>query len=167
MSSSTADVSTSAWFGLLDLDLPSGASENNHLEQYLREPLEPGVTEPLKWWWERHHIWPELSRMALDYHSVPCASWFFFNSYLNLNSSFVATSTAVERVFSRGHHLLVFTRNCLSAASIRKLLCFGSWCQKDLVRDDDIIKGVEEVMGGKKRKAEDQTSGAVKKVRES
>jgi hypothetical protein len=92
---------------------------------------------------------------------------FFNNSYLNLNSSFVATSTAVERVFSRGRHLLVFTRNHLSAVSIRKLLCFGSWCQKDLVRDDNIIKGVEEVMGSKKRKAEDQTSGAVKKVRKS
>ncbi|KAJ7337718.1 ribonuclease H-like domain-containing protein [Mycena albidolilacea] len=144
MSSSTADMSTSDWFGLLNLDLPSGALENNHLEQYLREPLEPGVTEPLKWWWARHHIWSELSRMALDYHSVP-----------------------FERVFSRGCHLLVFTRNHLNAVSIHKLLRFGSWCQKDLVRDDNIIKGVEEVMGSKKCKAEDQTSGAVKKVRKS
>jgi hypothetical protein len=92
---------------------------------------------------------------------------FFVNSYLNFNPSFVATSTAVERVFSRGRHLLVFTRNRLSTTSIRKLLCFGSCCQKDLVQDDDIIKGVEEVMGSKKRKAEDQNSGAVKKVRES
>ncbi|KAF7371905.1 putative AC9 transposase [Mycena venus] len=49
MSSSTADASASDWFGLLDIDLPSGPSERNHLEQYLSEPLEPGVTEPLKW----------------------------------------------------------------------------------------------------------------------
>ncbi|KAJ7491651.1 hypothetical protein B0H11DRAFT_1662187, partial [Mycena galericulata] len=51
---------------------------------------------------------------------------------------FAATSTAVERVFSRGRHLLVFTRNRLSAKSIRKLLCFGSWSQKDMVRDEEV-----------------------------
>lgn len=71
-------------------------------------------------------------------------------------------------MFSRGRHLLVFTRNRLSAKSIRKLLCFGSWSQKDLVRDEDIVKVIEEQMGigGKKRKAEDQNSGAGKRVRE-
>ncbi|KAF7358238.1 Dimer-Tnp-hAT domain-containing protein [Mycena venus] len=129
MSSSAADASASDWFGLLDIGLPSTPSERNHPEQYLSEPLEPGVTEPLKWWWERRHIWPELSQTALDYHSVP------------------SMSTAVERVFSRGRHLLSFTRNRLTGNSIRKFLCFGSWSQKDLVRDQDVIGAIEELMG--------------------
>jgi hypothetical protein len=78
-------------------------------------------------------------------------------------------------VFSRGRHLLSFTRNRLTGNSIRKFLCFGSWSQKDLVRDSDVIAGIEASMGARatrqkakqKRKAEDQSDGAeqVKKAR--
>ena len=70
--------------------------------------------------------------MALDYLSIP------------------ATSTAVERVFSRGRHILPFTRNRLSASTIRAYLCLGSWCSKNLVGIPEIvsvIKGID-----KKRK---------------
>jgi hAT family C-terminal dimerisation region len=28
----------------------------------------------LKWWYERQHIYPNLSQMALDYHTIPCKS---------------------------------------------------------------------------------------------
>jgi hypothetical protein len=79
----SADASASDWFSLLDIDLPFTSSERNHLDQYLSEPIEPGVTEPLKWWWEQRHIWPELARMALDYHSVPGE----YMSYHRLNAN--------------------------------------------------------------------------------
>ncbi|KAJ7501888.1 hypothetical protein B0H11DRAFT_1713149, partial [Mycena galericulata] len=90
-----------------------------------------------------------------------------------------ATSTSVERVFSQGRHVLVFTRNRLTGASIRKFLCFGSWSRKDLVRDADVIRAIEKTMGSKskgkaKRKlveadlqAEDKGEGSSKKARQA
>ncbi|KAJ7441155.1 hypothetical protein B0H11DRAFT_1723350, partial [Mycena galericulata] len=50
-----------------------------------------------------------------------------------------ATSVAVERVFSHGRRLLHFTRNRMSAASFRRLLCLGSWGRRDLLRINDLI----------------------------
>ncbi|EJD50330.1 hypothetical protein AURDEDRAFT_58105, partial [Auricularia subglabra TFB-10046 SS5] len=63
---------------------------------------------------------PHLSRMALDYLSIP------------------ATSVDVERTFSRGRLLLSHVRNRLSAESTRALLCLGSWLDCSLVKISDI-----------------------------
>ena len=71
--------------------------------------------------------------MALDYLSIP------------------ATSTAVERVFSQGRHLLSFTRNRLSAASIRAYMCLGSWCRQDLVLMEDLVSAVKHNSNKRKR----------------
>jgi len=60
----------------------------------------------------------------------------------------IATSTAVERVFSRGRHLLHFTRNRLAGSALRAHLCLGSWGAHDIYRAEDILVAV----GGKKRK---------------
>jgi hypothetical protein len=68
-----------------------------------------------------------------------------------------ATSTAVERVFSQGRQLLNFTRNRLSASSIRASLCFGDWSRKELVQSSDIVDAI--VSKGKhKRVAETNLS---------
>ena len=64
-----------------------------------------------------------------------------------------ATSTAVERVFSQGRHLLHFTRSRLSASSIRAYLCLGSWARHDLLPMDDLLKTIKE--NSKKRKYRD------------
>ena len=53
-----------------------------------------------------------------------------------------ATSTAVEHVFSQGHHLLPFSHNRLSASSIWAFLCFGSWTHCGLVALDDVVAAV-------------------------
>ena len=55
----------------------------------------------------------------------------------------LATSTAVERVFSQGRQVLYFTRNRLSPASIRSLLCFGDWSRKDLVSMSVIVEAIK------------------------
>lgn len=101
----------------------------NEIDRYLREAVE-NVKEPLRWWFQNRQVYPKLSRMALDYLSTP------------------PTSTAVERVFSRGRQLLPFTRSGLSAASIRTQLCLGSWCRCDLIR----VEEIQAAITGKKRK---------------
>jgi hypothetical protein len=50
----------------------------------------------------------------------------------------VATSTDVERLFSRGRLILSHTRSRLSVASTRSLLCLGSWSLMRLVKDEDV-----------------------------
>ena len=62
---------------------------------------------------------------------------------------FPATSTAMECVFSQGRQLLQFTWNWLSGNSIRALLCFSDWCQKDLVDAHDILKAIRYSSKGK------------------
>ena len=120
--------------------------KSTELEEYLRKPVE-NVKEPLKWWIANRHVYPTLHRMALDYLSIPGELYYTFYSLTNL--SFVATSTAVERVFSQGRQLLSFTRNRLQASSFRMFLCLGSWGRHDLVLFDDVLAAVR---AGSKRK---------------
>ncbi|KAJ7749175.1 hypothetical protein B0H16DRAFT_1211899, partial [Mycena metata] len=54
-----------------------------------------------------------------------------------------ATSVPVERFFSQGRYLLVFTRNRLSGQSIRRFLCFGGWSKRDLVRTEQVVEAVK------------------------
>ena len=101
----------------------------SELDEYLRHPVE-SIKDLLARWYNNRFIYPNLSRMALDYLSVP------------------PTSTAVERVFSLGRGLLQYTRNRLSPASICAYLCLGDWCRNGLVSIDKLVAAVND----KKRK---------------
>jgi hypothetical protein len=95
-------------------------ADNDELQQYLREPTEK-PDDLIAWWLAKASIWPSLARMALDFLAIP------------------ATSTDVERVFSRGHLLLPYVRNRLSAKSTRALLCLGHWSKAGFVKDDVVL----------------------------
>jgi hypothetical protein len=50
----------------------------DELARYLSTVPEDVKNEDvLKWWFERQHIYPNLSRMALDYHTIPCKFSFY------------------------------------------------------------------------------------------
>jgi hypothetical protein len=116
-------------FGNISVAQPSKITE---LDRYLRDPVE-NAANPLMWWVKNRLTYPKLSRMALDYLSVP------------------ASSTAVERVFSLGRRLLPFTRCGLSAATMRTYLCLGSWCRCDLVSVDVLYSAIKESKGRKRK----------------
>ena len=69
---------------------------------------------------------------------------------------FLATSTAVERVFSQGRHLLGFTRNRLNGQSIRRFMCLGSWSSHTLIKDEDLLEAIESNIKGKRERKVDQ-----------
>ena len=74
---------------------------------------------------------------------------------------YTATSTAVERVFSKGRHLLPYTWNRLSASSIRASLCLGDWCRKNLIAMSDVIEAVQHRTGkGKCKRVESDAEAA-------
>jgi hypothetical protein len=121
------------------------AARPHEVDDYLRAPVE-SVTDPLRWWRNNRFVYPTLHRMALDFLSIP------------------ATSTAVERVFSQGRHILPFTRNRLSASTIRAYLCLGSWCRKNLVGIPEIVAIVK---GDNKKRKRDDREGDLYKPQEA
>lgn len=138
-------------------DIPmDGIQEVDELDEYLSQAIEK-VKDPIAWWWNHRQVYPQLSAMALDYLSIPgkCQFATILTSLINI---ILATSTAVERVFSQGRQLLYFTRNRLSPELIRASLCFGYWSCKDLVRMSDIISAISG-KGKGKRVFEEDLSG--------
>ena len=85
------------------LDIPmDDIYDTSELDDYLSKPVEK-VRDPIGWWWHRHASYAKLSKMSLDYLSVPCE--LFHISCSSIKSSAVllpATSTAVECVSHRG-----------------------------------------------------------------
>jgi hypothetical protein len=57
--------------------------------------------------------------------------------------SILATSMAVERVFSQGQHLLSHTRNHMKGKTLHAHLCLGSWVCKGLVDVKDLIQVIQ------------------------
>ena len=49
---------------------PKASHERDELDAYLASGIED-VADPLKWWDEHRSTYPHLSRMALDYLTIP------------------------------------------------------------------------------------------------
>ena len=124
---------------LPSLSAPEQHELRDELDRYLNTDPE-AVGDVLMWWHKRRAMYPYLSRMALDYLTIPGV---FFNSSDTSVSSGVcflpATSVDVERIFSHGRLVLSHVRGRLSAQSTRALLCLGSWSLLGLVKDTDVL----------------------------
>lgn len=111
------------------------------LEDYLATPPIPGITDPIMYW--NHRLEGSncpLAQMALDYLSAPGMSPAHFISIFSNFAIFVlATSTDVERAFSRGGLTVSKLRHSLSDTSTQAATVLGSWCDKGLVPVDEII----------------------------
>jgi len=46
----------------------------------------------LHWWYEHKHVYPNLSRMALDYHAIPCKSLLLFTRAVTHISDYIHSS---------------------------------------------------------------------------
>ena len=91
------------------------------------------------WWYERKHIYPRLSRMAMDYLSIPGKhSLFVVNGFPHPDINLTATSVAVERTFSQGRLVLSHVRSRLCVQSTHALLCVGVWSVLGYVKDSDV-----------------------------
>ncbi|TFY74003.1 hypothetical protein EWM64_g10009 [Hericium alpestre] len=116
-------TNTNIFDNLPALSAPTANDGHDELERYLSTDPKP-IGDALAWWSHPKHAadFPRLSRMALDYLSIP------------------ATSVAVERVFSHGRLLLTHVRNRLSAQTTCVLLCLGNWSLLGLIKDSDVVK---------------------------
>ena len=86
-------------------------------------------------------MYPTLSRMALDYLSIPGMYHIQFSPCFSIYiicTTLAATTVDVERVFSKGRILLPHVRNRLSVQSTRALMCVGVWSKLGYVEDEDV-----------------------------
>lgn len=111
-------------------------SDRDELNDYLESPVDP-TKDALAWWHARRLQFPRLSRMALDYLSIPGASH-SISLWAAADCKPSATSVDVERTFSRGRRLLSHVRSRLSAQTTRAVLCLSDWVRWDLVKSQDI-----------------------------
>lgn len=83
----------------------------NEFQSYLSEPAlgEVSASDMLLWWKDNSKRYPNLSRMAQHYLSIP------------------GTSTSSERLFSSGKELITDRRNRLNEISIQAVQCLKSW----------------------------------------
>jgi len=109
----------------------------NELDHFLSTQTEQ-TDNVLMWWTEHHHVFPRLSRMALDYLSIPGNYSIYFRRCICTDLFSLATSVDVERLFSKGWLLLSHVRSRLSAQSTRSVLCLGSWRLLGLVKNGDV-----------------------------
>jgi hypothetical protein len=116
--------------------VPKPADLRGELDRFLASDIEY-APDVLTWWHERRNSYPRLSRMAIDYLSIP------------------ATSVDVERVFSKGRILLSHLCSRLSVQSTWALMCVGAWSLLGFMKDKDIravttlpeIEGEEKELG--------------------
>ena len=70
-------------------DLPSlkpseDKEPQDELERFLSTERDLNVKDGLRWWVDRKHLYPRLSRMALDYLSIPGKLYSLFAIYFSL-----------------------------------------------------------------------------------
>ena len=94
------------------------------------------------------HPWP----LTIFVYCVSKSSYLYLQ-YINKPSS-LATSTAVECVFSQGWHILHFTWNHLSPSTIHTHLCLGSWACYGLISVANFVKAIQ--LESKRKWAEDE-----------
>ncbi|KAF7761978.1 hypothetical protein Agabi119p4_9970 [Agaricus bisporus var. burnettii] len=94
-------------------------SQSSEVSEYLKVPPEP-VDDPIQWWVKRSGAYPNLSRMAQDYLSIP------------------ASSVDVERLFSRGRVILNHMRNRLDPRMFCAMLCLGEWIGVGVIQYEDL-----------------------------
>ena len=52
-------------------DAPMGPIQaSDELDNYLAQAIER-VQDPIAWWWDHQAVYPQLSKMAFDYLSIP------------------------------------------------------------------------------------------------
>ena len=74
------------------------------------EPVLWGKASDVLMWWKSNSVkYPNLSRMARDYLTIP------------------GTSASSERLFSSGKELITDKRNLLSPDTIQACQCLKSW----------------------------------------
>jgi hypothetical protein len=120
----------------------------DEVDRYLAAGWIKSVANPQRWWVENQGTYPRLWRMARDYMTIPGMSSSQSTVVVYLMKS-LASSVAVERVFSKGWLLMSHIHNCLLAQSTHTLLCLGAWSKVGFVKSMDLSAVVTTLLDAK------------------
>jgi hypothetical protein len=87
-------------------------------------------------------VYPNLSRMALDYLSIP-GGLLVSESHLLAFTCFLATRQPSNESFLRDDIFFILPSNRLIPSSIRAYLCLGSWGCHDMLRKEDLLAAIK------------------------
>ena len=125
-----------------ELDSYSSASASGDpVEEWLSTPALTNVSDGLSWWTAIAQTKHPLAPMALDFLSAPGKNLIFSCHNDSDHHTILATSTDVERSFSRGGLTVSKMRHSLSDESTRAATVLSSWCDfpPAIPRDEIIV----------------------------
>ena len=114
VTSEDSSRSDSVW-GFFDEQVSSqstihpGATAFSEVDKYLRTPVLPRTEDPLNWWKDNSHIFPQLAPLARKYLCL------------------LATSVPSERLFSKAGELVSLKRNRLKPKNINMFLFLNKY----------------------------------------
>lgn len=137
----------------MDLDDNEGADA---FELYISSPPIPTVSCPVTYWYALEQTGDPLAQMAL--HFLTCPGKFSLTVLLHFLMHIQATSTDVERAFSRGRLTVSRTRHNLSDETTRASTVLSSWYKQDyLIPSQKLIKA----LGSKQQRPNNGKSRAI------
>jgi hypothetical protein len=109
------------------------------LRNYLNEPTQSfdGVEDVVRWWQMRQETFPNLSKMACNYASVPGMKTSIDIFYVL--QCVIASTVEVERTFSRGRVLLGHLRNRISAETTSRTMDLKAWWDAGIIDISEIV----------------------------
>ncbi|KJZ75910.1 hypothetical protein HIM_04734 [Hirsutella minnesotensis 3608] len=118
-SSPTLDDEFDAWGHTTDRPHRGKRKVETEWEMWMKQVPsreDMNVKNPLAWWVERRHVWPVLSKLALNIFSTP------------------AMSAEPERVFSDGSELITDKRNGLGDDTVEAEMIQKNWITSGIFR---------------------------------
>lgn len=98
---------------------PASAAFNEWCD-WFDKPTEPGITDPIRYWYDRRLQYPTLSQMALDILTAQ------------------AMSAGCERLFSATGGLIDDTRSSLETTLVSMCMALRSWIRAGILAPNDI-----------------------------
>jgi len=122
--------------GILSI-APTSLHMLDKLQHYLALDIED-MMDALKWWYERHGLFPCLSYMACNYLSIPSKQYLLTSVQGAKSLVPVATTVDVKCVFSCSCLVLPYFCGCLTVQSTHASLCVGLWSSQGFVKEADV-----------------------------
>ena len=106
-------------FGNFSLNPKTVLSKTHELDEYLRLPVE-NIKELLMWWMKNAHTYLVLSRMALDYLSVPGMSLLYIQKSILILTRSSNIDCCRTGILARPPSSLIHTQPPLTSNHLRK-----------------------------------------------
>jgi hypothetical protein len=124
--------------------LQPSTSSHDVVDAYLASPPIPSIQDPISYWQAMASNNDPFAQMALDYLSTPGKCFCFMHYIQYTNKPLLASSTDVERAFSKGRLNVSRLRHSLSDETTRAATVLGSWADvAGLVLEEDLVANIK------------------------